>query len=253
MSRYLLIFLAGFAGSLHCVGMCGGFACVMGPDRRGHMATVLRHLSYNIGRVMTYCFMGALVGYLGAQIIHGWDETSLAIAQRVLAFLSGALMILIGLQFFGIFQRLNQGAGIGGQLFIQALRDLLKHPSPFAPLAFGVANGFLPCPLVFAFVIQASASGGPLSGFLIMAAMGLGTLPAMFLMGGLGARFRSKPRQVNEQAVSVRLFKGDGTGVWQWSNWRLHGVRIAGVFIILLGLITIGRGVLPIGTHIHTL
>ncbi len=32
---YLLIFLAGLAGSVHCLGMCGGFACAMGGDPGG--------------------------------------------------------------------------------------------------------------------------------------------------------------------------------------------------------------------------
>jgi sulfite exporter TauE/SafE len=35
MGPYLLLFGAGFAGSFHCVGMCGGFACAIGRDPRG--------------------------------------------------------------------------------------------------------------------------------------------------------------------------------------------------------------------------
>ena len=31
MAYYLMLFAAGFAGSFHCVGMCGGFACAPGP------------------------------------------------------------------------------------------------------------------------------------------------------------------------------------------------------------------------------
>jgi len=33
VTRYFLIFLAGLAGSAHCVGMCGGFACALAPTR----------------------------------------------------------------------------------------------------------------------------------------------------------------------------------------------------------------------------
>ena len=65
MIYYALLFIAGFAGSFHCIGMCGGFACALGPDRRGAGATSLRHLLYNTGRLSTYCFLGGLSGALG--------------------------------------------------------------------------------------------------------------------------------------------------------------------------------------------
>ena len=65
MTYYLVIFAAGFAGSFHCIGMCGGFACALGRDPRGRAATAERHLLYNLGRLTTYCFLGALAGALG--------------------------------------------------------------------------------------------------------------------------------------------------------------------------------------------
>ena len=64
MTYYLVVFAAGFAGSFHCIGMCGGFACGLGRDPRGRVATTIRHLLYNSGRLTTYCFLGALAGAL---------------------------------------------------------------------------------------------------------------------------------------------------------------------------------------------
>ena len=66
----LVIFAAGFAGSFHCIGMCGGFACALGRDPQGAGATVLRHLLYNVGRLTTYCFLGGLAGALGQVHVH---------------------------------------------------------------------------------------------------------------------------------------------------------------------------------------
>ena len=66
MIEYPLIFLAGLAGSWHCVGMCGGFASALGADPRGRSATLGRQLIYNLGRVTTYCFIGGLVEFLAA-------------------------------------------------------------------------------------------------------------------------------------------------------------------------------------------
>lgn len=224
-AAYALIFAAGIAGSMHCVGMCGGFACALAPDPRGRAATVRRHLVYNGGRVSTYCFLGAVAGWAGSE----WLPDA---AQRVLAVVSGALMIYIGLQFFGVFApHKARPAGGLGVIDVSALRAVLKSPRPVAPLAFGVLNGFLPCPLVYAFVVQAAASGGALPGLGVMLAMGLGTFPAMLAMGGAGAWLR--------------------TGPAGGRRWRLHGVRAAGVFIVLLGMITLARGVLPMSMHVH--
>jgi uncharacterized protein len=241
--EYPLIFLAGVAGSWHCVGMCGGFACALGSDPRGRAATLVRQLTYNLGRVTTYCFIGGLVGFLAAGLgTSGPDAPPTSGAQRILAIASGLLMVFIGLQLLGWFRRFvgTPGLGLGAQFLVRSLRDLLRAPGPAAPLAFGVFNGFLPCPLVYAFAAQAAGSGGAGPGLLVMLAFGLGTFPAMLLMGGLGEWLRrggSTP---------------SGRGMLHL-RWRQRGVAFAGAFIVLLGLITLARGVVPMGGHLHAL
>ena len=235
MIEYPLIFLAGLAGSWHCVGMCGGFACALGSDPRGCSATLARQLTYNLGRVTTYCFIGGLVGFLAAGLCaSGADAPPTSGAQRILAIASGLLMVFIGLQFLGWLRRFAgpPGLGFGGALLARSLRDLL--------LAFGVFNGFLPCPLVYAFAAQAAGSGGLIPGLLVMLAFGLGTFPAMLLMGGLGGWLRqSGPVSGDRGIMSFR--------------WRQRGVAFAGAFIVLLGLITFARGVVPMVGHLHVL
>lgn len=242
MIEYSLIFLAGVAGSWHCVGMCGGFACALGSDPRGGTATLVRHLTYNLGRVTTYCFIGGLVGFLAAGLgSSGADAPPTSAAQRILAITSGLLMIFIGLQFLGWLRRSHgpPRVGFGGQFLARALRDLLRAPGQAAPLAFGVFNGFLPCPLVYAFAAQAAGSGGALPGLLVMLAFGLGTFPAMLLMGGLGEWLRRRRTPTGHGLLHLR--------------WRQRGVAFAGAFIVLLGLITFARGVVPMGGHLHGL
>jgi uncharacterized protein len=237
--EYSLIFLGGVAGSWHCVGMCSGFACALGSDSRGRAAALGRQLTYNLGRVTTYCFIGGLVGFLAAGLgTSGADAPPTSGAQRVLAITSGLLMVFIGLQFLGWFRRFAgpPGLGFAGHSLARWLRDLLRAPGPAAPLAFGVFNGFLPCPLVYAFAAQAAGTGGALRGLLVMLAFGLGTFPAMLLMGGLGGWLR----------------RDGGRGILN-SRWRPRGVAFAGAFIVLLGLITFARGVVPIGGHLHLL
>ncbi len=230
MTYYLVIFAAGFAGSFHCIGMCGGFACALGRDPRGGAATVERHLLYNVGRLTTYCFMGGLAGALGQALStsHGVAVPLLGgpldAAQRILAIVAGLLMIAMALQFFGLFYGFHRAAiGFGGSTLAMSLRSLLATRSRAAPIALGVFNGFLPCPLVYAFAAQAGSTAAPLPGFLVMLAFGLGTFPAMLMMGGIG------------RALAPA--------------WRQRGVWLAGSFILLIGLITIGRGVVPLTAH----
>ena len=243
MLEYPLTFLAGVAGSWHCVGMCGGFACALGSDPRGRAATLRRQLTYNLGRVTTYCFIGGLVGFLAAGLCaSGADAPPTSGAQRILAIASGLLMVFIGLQFLGWLRGAHgsPGLGFGATALARGLRDLLRAPGPAAPLAFGVFNGFLPCPLVYAFAAQAAGSGGAWPGLLVMLAFGLGTFPAMLLMGGLGEWLRRGGR------TSL-------AGGLPQARWRRRGVTVAGAFIVLLGLITFARGVVPIGGHLHGL
>ena len=99
-------------------------------------------------------------------------------------------MIAMALKFFGLLQGVHR-MGFGGSMLAVSLRSLLAARSQAAPIALGVFNGFLPCPLVYAFVAQAASTAAPLAGMLVMLAFGLGTFPAMLAMGGIGPRPRS--------------------------------------------------------------
>ncbi len=229
MTYYALLFLAGFAGSFHCIGMCGGFACALGPDPRGAGSTSVRHVLYNTGRLTTYCFLGALAGGLGQAICTSlglrsesgasYLSASLDAGQRALAVVAGLLMIIMALSFFGLRGWHRVSSSFSSSTLVISLRNLLRTPGHAAPLAFGVLNGFLPCPLVYAMVAQAASTVDVLSGCLTMAAFGLGTFPAMLAMGGLG-----------------RLLA---------PRWRQRGVRVAGGFILALGVVTLSRGIVP--------
>jgi sulfite exporter TauE/SafE len=216
---YLAVLAAGFVGSVHCVGMCGGFACALCASRERSL--LRRQLLYNLGRVTTYVFLGGLAGAAGALVTHDGASWG-SVAQRLLAVLSGALLIVIALQFFGY--RLSAHFGQAALLIdslATELRSVARSPRPAAPLALGVLNGFLPCPLVYAFALQAAATAAVLPGMAMMAAFGLGTFPAMLLMG----------------------FGGAVLGP------RLRRAHVAGALLLVLGLVTVARALLPVPMH----
>ena len=60
----------GLLGGVHCFGMCGGIVAMLTaaiPERqRSSLKKSSRfHLSYNLGRILSYIVMGALFGSMG--------------------------------------------------------------------------------------------------------------------------------------------------------------------------------------------
>jgi uncharacterized protein len=219
LASYLAVFFAGVVGSVHCVGMCGGFACALCVAR--DRSLLRRQLLYNTGRVATYVFFGGVAGAAGAIVTHHgavWGS----IAQRLLAVFSGALLIVIALQFFGyrVSRRFAPAARLIDNL-AAGLRAVAHSPRLTAPLALGVLNGFLPCPLVYAFALQAAATTAVLPGMTVMAAFGLGTFPAMLFMG----------------------FGGAALGT------RLRRAYVAGALLLVLGVVTLARAMLFAPMH----
>jgi hypothetical protein len=133
--------------------------------------------------------------------------------------LAGSLMVVMALQLFGLFG-LRPAPSFGVGEIAHALGALAATPNRAAPVALGVFNGFLPCPLVYAFLAQAAASGNAGSGVLTMIALGLGTFPAMLAMGWMGITMRP--------------------------TWRRAGVRLAGTVVLVFGLVTIARVFIPL-------
>ncbi len=218
MIEYPLIFVAGVLGSMHCLGMCGGFPiAISSVQKKCRVGKVSSHLLYNFGRTFTYTFFGMLVGYLGLRV----EKLGAVISgQVILSTLAGILMIYLGLQIAGLIREKNvPGFTPIYNLLKKIMATFLKHGQSSGSFYLGIFNGFLPCPLVYGFLLAATAAGSPLKGALIMLSFGLGTIPAMFLLGGLG------------ELITPR-FKA-----------RLS--RVPGYFVVIFGLITFARGIVP--------
>jgi sulfite exporter TauE/SafE len=185
------LLLAGLAGSVvHCTAMCGPF--VLGqvadgmariPAARMCQAARLRGaalLPYHAGRLATYAALGTASGWIGGlplpQVV---PAALLAIAA------SGFLLLALrrlqpGFAFAG--PTIPSGPGWGHRLAAMAGRI---GQGRGRGLKLGLALGLLPCGLVYAALAAASASG-PLLGGLGMLAFGLGTVPALVVVGVLG-------------------------------------------------------------------
>ncbi|MER3447666.1 MAG: sulfite exporter TauE/SafE family protein [Candidatus Dadabacteria bacterium] len=218
MIGYLIIFIAGAMGSFHCIGMCGGFPiAIASVPRKGDLRRIWNHLLYNSGRAFTYTFLGAVVGSLGLMF---QEIKPILSGQIVISVISGAFMILIGLQMIGLIgEKTIPGFTIFYGFIKKAMASFIRSKSLSASFYLGIFNGFLPCPLVYAFLFKATASGSPDKGALTMLSLGLGTVPTMFLLGNLG------------EVLSPRFRAGVS--------------RVPGLVVVIFGIITLFRAFLP--------
>ena len=80
------------------------------------------------------------------------------------------------------------------------LSYMTKRSKEFHPFQLGMANGLLPCGLVYLAIAGALAVGSVLGGMLFMALFGLGTIPMLFVLttgyGMFSMSFRSKFRKI---------------------------------------------------------
>ena len=153
-----LVFLTGLLGGVHCIGMCGGI-----------MLTQHNALAYNGGRMIGYLVMGCILGAVGSVL------TFSAGMKRAVFLLAGGLVILIGLQMWGV-------------PLLRKLRPGLPSPCGRSgkPLVIGLLTAVMPCGMLASmwFVAASAASAG--RGAAVMLVFGLGTCVCMLLFGLLG-------------------------------------------------------------------
>src|SRR5579859_1312541 len=87
--QYLPAFILGLIGSLHCAGMCGPLAMALPVTGHSRISFTLGRAAYNLGRITTYCLIGAIFGAIGLSFV-------MAGFQRWASLLAGTA-ILIGL------------------------------------------------------------------------------------------------------------------------------------------------------------
>ncbi|WP_281545293.1 sulfite exporter TauE/SafE family protein [Grimontia sp. SpTr1] len=183
ISDLIAAFTVGLLGAGHCLGMCGGVAAAvsMGTPQNQHKLPFL--LFYNGGRLLSYGLIGAIAGGLVAGVVGVTQITQQLLWLRLAA---AIMMILLALYIGRFWNGLAYVEKVGQVLWKRLSplsTKLLPLRSPMAALPFGMLWGWLPCGLVYSALSWAAVAGNALDGLLIMLAFGLGTLPAMILVG----------------------------------------------------------------------
>lgn len=191
-------FIIGLLGSLHCIGMCGPIAIALPAGEFKSFRFYLGRIYYNIGRVITYSFFGAVFGIIGKSL-------SVAGLQRWVSVITGVVIIIIVL----IPQRTKSELiyKLPFSTFTNKLKEnfstLFKKGNLSSLFFIGILNGFLPCGFVYVGVAGALSAGGFIPGILYMALFGLGTVPVMFGTSVIGNFVNIKIRQKLTKLIPI--------------------------------------------------
>ena len=211
---FFTLFLLGFFGGTHCVGMCGGLSSAFALQLPPHLNRLGLIVLLNLGRISSYVLIGLIVGLVG-QVGISLDDTRWL--QNGLYIAANILLLLLGLYLAGLSTAATQIERIGRPIW-KRLNPILNRLLPIksVPACFGVGMlwGWLPCGLVYSASLYALGSGNAVQGGLYMLAFALGTLPNLLAMGIFAAQLKTLL-----QRKAIRLCAG--LLVTGWAVFRL--------------------------------
>ena len=201
----------GLLGSFHCIGMCGPIAFLLPLDRTNRSKRIFQLLSYHLGRLFTYGFLGSVFGLVGKSLNLFGIQQQLSIVIGV----SMVVMILLPSKILDSYKFSKPIYSIIANLK-DAMGMFLKKRSSKTFFVLGFLNGLLPCGLVYMAVFGAMATGSATFGALYLVVFGLGTIPLMTTAIYLGNFLKGKAKQTILKTIPA--------------------------FVVLIGLLFIMRG-----------
>lgn len=206
-------FIIGLVASVSsCLAVVGGLVLSLSATvSQDKISDVKPMMLLHGGRLISFAILGGVLGIIGSAIGISFTLTAF------LGILASVVMILLGLNLVGVFQKNRITLPPGVFNFFRRV----EHKT-IAPFLVGVGTFFLPCGFTQAMQIAALSSGSFFSGLMIMTAFALGTLPMLALLSFGSASFA--------QSKHAALF------------FKSAGVVVIGlgVFALLAGLAGLG-------------
>jgi sulfite exporter TauE/SafE len=235
VGNLLLFFVIGLLGGAHCIGMCGPLVTMYASRmdtqaEEGYLTSyqVRQHGLFNLGRTISYATIGAVFGALGS-LLYVTTGTLTAVTDLIRGSVGtgmGLLVIVIGIYY--LLGRNAVGGHVPGLGLERVFGVLTNHVDRLAAgpgiIGLGALHGLLPCPILYPAFLYAFAVGSPTVGFASLAALGVGTLPAVFLYG-----------TVIDSVDPAR-------------RRNLH--RVLGAAFVVLGYVLFAHGLMSVGIHL---
>lgn len=218
---YGMLFVIGLVTSVHCIAMCGGInlsQCIPQPDVNSpnKFAALRPSFLYNLGRVISYTAVGAIVGALGSVVSFS------GAFKGIVQLLAGVFMVIMGLNMLGIFPWLRKLTPRMPRAFARGINK--QKAGSNSPLYVGLLNGLMPCGPLQAMQLYALSTASPIKGALSMLLFSLGTVPLMFGLGALSSVL-SKKFTHKVMAVGAVLVVVLGMSMFT-QGWSLSGFSL---------------------------
>lgn len=185
----------GIISSFHCVGMCGPIAFALPVYYLPAHKKLTGILLYHTGRIFIYAMLGLFFGFVGRQFY-------VAGLQQYFSIALGCIILLILMQstFGKKFIRIKFM-----DKFQEKLQNIIaiyiQKKQLYGMFILGMANGLLPCGMVYLAITGAMATGTLTGGVAFMGLFGLGTFPAMFLLTYFGTVISLNVRNHMKKAI----------------------------------------------------
>ncbi len=173
-------FIIGLIASVSsCLAIVGGLVLSLSAKiSQDNVSDTKTFTLFHIGRLISFAVLGGVLGAIGSAIGINFTFTA------ILGILASAIMLFLGLNLVGIFEKNKITLPSGIFNFFRRI----EHKT-FTPLVLGFATFFLPCGFTQSMQVQALSSGSFMSGLVIMLAFALGTLPMLLLLSFGSASF----------------------------------------------------------------
>lgn len=185
----------GFLGSAHCAGMCGPILVAINNSKTRHM-----QLLHHAGRLLSYAIFGSIAGAIGQSF--SWLGV-----QQVFSIVMGTILVL-GVAIIPFSKKISFLEAAISKLSLKAHQVIHQKgwSKPTTRFMLGMANGILPCGLVYLAVAGAANTFTPWDGAAFMLFFGAGTIPALFLMTELGKHLSNSVRSKIRRVIPITIF-----------------------------------------------
>lgn len=228
------------AGLSSCAALVGGLVLSLSKqwgelysDKNSTKDKLQPHLMFNVGRVLGFAILGALLGVIGGRL-----QFTLGFAPFLVIIVS-VIMILLALQMLG-FKTLRKFQITVPKSATRYIANEKNFKGKAMPFVMGALTFFLPCGFTITAQGMALLSANPLQAGLIMGFFALGTAPALLGIGLSAVKFSQKPHLSAQFAkiagVLVLFFAlfninnqlnvlgyGGFSGLWEYASAKSNG------------------------------
>lgn len=173
-------FIIGLLASVSsCLAIVGGLVLSLSAKiSQDNLNDTKTFLLFHSGRLISFAILGGVLGLVGNALGINFTFTT------ILGIIASVVMLLLGLNLVGVFAQNKITLPSGIFNFFRRV----EHKT-LTSLIIGFGTFFLPCGFTQSMQVAALSSGSFLSGFLIMFAFALGTLPMLALLSFGSASF----------------------------------------------------------------